>query len=119
MRTLFHLLLLFGVLIGLATQGVARAAEPCPIAQGPTSAMAGMEDCCPHNEPTGHDSAPCTDMTLACLAMAGCATMGALDPAEVTGVSAQGRSVARFWVMATTLHGRSVPPNIHPPARLG
>ena len=119
MKALVHLLLLFGVLIGLATQDVARAAESCPMEQAQTSAMAGMEGCCPHDEPTGHDGAPCKDMTLACLPMAGCATLGAFDPAELIGVTAQGPSVPQFWVMATTLHGWSVPPDIHPPARLG
>lgn len=105
MRTLFHVLLVFGVLIGLATQGVARAAEPCPMEQAKTSTMAGMEGCCPHDEPTSQDGAPCKDMTLACLAMAGCATLGALDPSKSTGVTSLGPSVPQFWAMATKLHG--------------
>ena len=68
MRALFHALLLIGVLFGLATQGVARAAEPCPMEHAQSSAMVGM-DCCPEDEPKNHDGAPCNEMSLACLAM--------------------------------------------------
>ena len=119
MRALFHILLLVGVLFGLATQGVALAAEPCTMEQAQSSAMAGMEDCCPQDGPSSHDGAPCSDMTLACLAMAGCATLCALHPDGVTGVAGQGSGAQQFWMMAIMLHGWSVPPDTHPPTRFG
>ncbi len=119
MRALFHILLLVGVLFGLATQGVALAAEPCPMEQAQSSAMAGMEDCCPQDGPSSHDGAPCSDMTLACLAMAGCATLGALDLDGTSELAVQKLGAPQFWMMATALYGRTIPPDTHPPARLG
>ena len=119
MRLLLHALLLIGVLFGLATQGVARAAEPCPMEHAQSSAMAGMEDCCPEDEPSSHDGAPCNEMTLACLAMTACATLGALDSFATTGLAPLGPGALPFWTLAASLRGRTVPPEIHPPARLG
>ena len=119
MRALLHILLLVGVLIGLATQGVALAAEPCPMEHFQSSAMDGMEDCCPEDGRASHDGAPCNDMTLACLAMVGCATLGAVASSGMTGVAGQRSGSPQFWGMATILHGRTIPPDTHPPARLG
>ena len=119
MRVLFHVLLLVGVLIGLATPGVALAAEPCPMERASSSAMAGMEDCCPQDGSSSHDGAPCSDMTLACLAMAGCATSSALDPDGTRDLAIQKLGVPQFWGMAIALRGRTIPPDTHPPARLG
>lgn len=119
MKALFRLLLLVGVLTGLATQGVALAAEPCPMEQQQTSVMADMEDCCPKHDPNGHDRAPCNDMTLACLAMAGCATLGATDVAPAPALAAAETSAPRFWMTEIALHGWSAPPDNHPPAPLG
>lgn len=117
MRALVHLLLLVGVLIGLVTQDVALAAEPCPMEQAQSTAMAGMEDCCPEQDRTHHHSAPCGDMTFACMAMAGCATLASLDADSGGWIHAT--AAQQFWQRATALHGRTIPPETHPPARLG
>lgn len=114
-----HALLLVGVLIGLATQGVALAAEPCPMEQAQSSTMAGMEDCCPEDGPSSHDGAPCSEMTLACVTMAGCANLGALGSDAMTGLDPQGLGATQFWILSAALHGRTIPPDTHPPARLG
>ena len=119
MRVLFHALLLIAVLIGLATQGVARAAESCPMEHAQSSVMTGMEDCCPEDEPKNHDGGPCNEMSLACLAMTSCATLGALDFHAGTGLVSQGLGALKFWTLAASLHGRTIPPETHPPARLG
>lgn len=119
MKALFHVLLLVSVLLGLAPQGVALAAEPCPMEQAQTSAMTDMEDCCSQDESAGHDRAPCTDMTFACLAMAGCTTLGATDFGPAAMPAAAEASAPRFWMTEVALHGWSAPPENHPPARLG
>lgn len=118
MRALLHVLLVVGVLIGLATQGVALAAERCPMEHAQSSEMGGM-DCCPQDGPSSHDGAPCSDMTLACLALAGCATLSALYPNGPSDLATQRLGAPQFWRMATTLRGRTIPPDTHPPARLG
>lgn len=119
MKALFHALLLIGALIGLATQGVARAAEPCPMKVAHSSVMVGMEGCCPEGEPRKHNGAPCDEMSLACLAMTSCATLGALDLDALAGLPGQEPGTSQFWMLLAALHGRTVPPDIHPPARLG
>ena len=119
MKALFYVLLLVGALLGFATQGVAVAAEPCPMEHAQSSAMAGMEDCCPDDAPSGHDGAPCKGLMLSCLAMAGCATLGAVNSAGVANAAGQGSGAPQFWMMTTALRGRTIPPDTHPPARLG
>ena len=119
MRALFHALLLVGVLLGLAAPAMARAGEPCPMEHAQSSAMAGMEDCCPEDEPSSHDGVACNEMTLACLAMTACATLGALDSAATTGLGSRELGSPQFWTLAASLHGRTIPPETHPPARLG
>ena len=119
MRTLLHTLLLVGILLGLATPSMARAAEPCPMEHAQATAMAGMEDCCPEDSPSSHDGVPCNEMTLACLAMTACATLGALDSEAMAGLAPQALGALQFWTLAASLHGRTIPPETHPPARLG
>lgn len=119
MKALFRALLLVGILMGLATQGVARAAQPCPMELTQSSAMAGMEECCPDATPKSHDGAPCEHITLACLSMVGCATLGAFENDALPKLAAHGLDAPQFWAIATTLRGRTVPPDTHPPARLG
>ena len=118
MRVLFHALLLIGVLIGLATQGVALAAEPCPMEHAQSSAMADMEDCCPEQDRSHHHSTPCGDMTFACIAVAGCAALAALDAYGADG-SVHSSDAPKFWQRTTALRGRTIPPDTHPPARHG
>lgn len=117
MKALVHLLLLVGVLFGLATQGVALAAEPCPMEQTQSSAMVGMEDCCPEQDRTHHQSAPCGDMTFACMATAGCATLASLDTDG--GDWSHASAAQQFWERPSALYGRTIPPDTHPPTRLG
>ena len=119
MRTLLHTLLLVGILFGLATPSMARAAEPCPMEHAQSTAVAGIEDCCSEDSPSSHDRIPCKQMTPACLAMTACATLGALDSDAMTGLAPQALGTLQFWTLAASLHGRTILPEIHPPARLG
>ncbi|MBX9898235.1 MAG: hypothetical protein K2Y17_10130 [Qipengyuania sp.] len=120
MRALVYILLLAGLVIGLAAHSAALAAEPCPMGQAHTSPMAGQEDCCPEGECAGEEKgAPWDDLALSCLAMAGCATLGALDSTAMARVAEQGPGASQFWTIATPLDGWSVPPDTHPPALLG
>lgn len=117
MRAVLHALLLIGVLIGLATQGAALAAEPCPMEHAQSSEMGAM-DCCPEDGSSSHSGAPCSDMTLACLVTTGCATLSVLQPNEPGDLAAHRPGGAQFWQSAAILRGRTIPPDTHPPARL-
>lgn len=118
MKALLHFLLLVSLLMGLVTQGSALGAEPCPMERVEAS-MAGMEDCCPQSGPGDHQGPPCSEMALACQAMAGCATMGVPTRGATTGEVALESDEPRFGTGASTLIGWAVPPDTHPPARLG
>lgn len=118
MRAVLHFLLLFSLLFGLAAEGAALAAEPCPMEHAQSSAMAGMDDCCPEDGPANHDGSPCEEITLACLAMTGCATMGALESEKIGSSIPSGHGAPLFWMLEPSLHGRTIPPDTHPPARL-
>ncbi len=118
MKAVLHFLLLFSVLLGLAAEGAALAAEPCPMEHTQSSAMAGMDDCCTEDGPANHDGASCKEMTLACLAMTGCATLAALESERIGGSIPHGHGAPLFWMLAPALHGRTIPPDTHPPARL-
>lgn len=117
MRGLLHVLLLIGALMGVAAQGVAFAAEPCSMEQAPPSAMAGME-CCPEDtQPQQRHQIPGHDMTLACMAMAGCTALAELAPAAETTAVAEAPTL-HFPQTVVVLHGRNVIPEPDPPAIL-
>ena len=122
MKFLFRLLLLFGVILGLAGQGVAFASSPCAEMQqeramaGP---MAGMPDCAIGQHNSDNGSAPCKDMTPGCLAMAGCAAivgLGTLSPNIEPPLAVAG---LELWSATSVLTGRSVAPEPDPPSLLG
>ena len=120
LRTLFLIVLLFGVVGGLSGKAAAEPWPPCANqALAQSAAMVGMTDCCPDKHKTGKHSAPCKDMAATCLATAGCATAALHDGAFVPlGVMAAND---HSWFRRTipVLYGRSIPPDPYPPSRLG
>lgn len=130
-RLLARLLLIFA-LFGLAGQGVAQAAPICPEMATASKMSANQmdatkaspaSDCMKAMEMAGHKqapaSAPCKHMTLACLAMAGCAPIFAarLDASLAAIPNHEGALTAPPPV--TVLTGRAVPPDLRPPVILG
>lgn len=120
LRSLFLVVLLFGVVGGLSGKAAAEPGPHCANgAMTHPATMAGMADCCPADDKTGKHSAPCKDMGATCLATAGCATAAVLGGADVPlgAMAANGHS----WFRRTipVLYGRSIPPDPYPPSRLG
>lgn len=118
MRLLLHALLLIGALMGVAAQGVAFAADPCPMEQAQPAAMAGMEDCCPEDSQKQHDKMPCQDMTLACMAMAGCAALAESAASAEVATSADS-ALLHYPRAVVAFRGRNLIPEPDPPAHLG
>ena len=118
-RLIRHLLLL-GVVLGLAGQGVAFAASPCAaMVQQQASAMAGMADCMSGHDKARKQSAPCKEMTPGCMAMAGCASLVTLDtPYSVVSKPLVVAATAT-WPATPVLMGRSIAPDPDPPSILG
>ena len=124
MKFLLRHLLLFGVILGLAGQGVAFASAPCPMMQhelaaAMSGATAGISDCdiCPDR--SGKSPSPCKDITLGCMAMAGCAALIAIDTiSPSTGAPLAAASLAH-WSATPILLGRSIAPDPDPPSHLG
>ena len=120
LRSLFLLILLFGVVGGLSGQAAAEPMPPCAhMAMAQSAAIVGMADCCPDKDKSSNDSGPCKGMATACLAMAGCTTVALNDGAYLPL-----RPVAandHFWFRQTipALYGRSIPPDPYPPSDFG
>ena len=120
MKFLFRLLLLIGVILGLAGQSVAFASSPCAKMQKEqATAMAGMADCAMSQHKADKKSAPCKGMTPGCLAMAGCAALvglGTLSPNIEPPLAIAGLELCSA---TSVLTGRSVAPEPDPPSLLG
>lgn len=124
MKFLLRHLLLLGVILGLAGQGVASASTPCPMMQhervaAMSGAMAGMSNCdmCP--EMSGKGPAPCKDMSLGCMAMAGCAALIAVDAISPSIDAPLNVASLAHWSATPILLGRSIAPDPDPPSHLG
>lgn len=120
LNRLFRHLLLLGVVLGLAGQGVAFASVPCAaMVQQQASAMAAMPDCMAGQDKSGKPAAPCKEMTPGCAAMAGCAALVALDaPYSVVSAPVIVAATAT-WPATPILVGRSIAPDPDPPSILG
>ena len=122
MKFLFRLLLLLGVILGLAGQGVAFASSPCAEMQkeqAMSGPMAGMPDCAMGQHKSDKDSAPCKDMTPGCLAMAGCVALVAVDTPSPTIQAPLLVASLNLWPETPVLLGRSIAPDPDPPSLLG
>lgn len=120
LRSLFLLLLLFGVVGGLSGQAAAESGPPCAhMAMTQSAAMVGMADCCPDKDKSGNDSGPCKGMANPCLAMAG-GTTAALNDGDYLRLGAVAAN-DHFWFLQniSVLYGRSIPPDPYPPSRPG
>lgn len=120
LKRLFRYFILFGVVLGLAGQGVAFASTPCDaMMQQQASAMTGMADCMMGQEEPDNQPTPCKDMTPGCMAMAGCASLVALDvPFSLVGEPLIVAATAT-WPATPVLIGRSIAPDPDPPSFLG
>ena len=122
MKFLFRHLLLLGVILGLAGQGVAFASSPCAgmqTEQATSTPMAGMTDCNMAQHRSDKGPVPCKDMTPGCLAMAGCAALIVVDTATPTIAAPLRVAVVDLWPAAPGLLGRSIAPDPDPPSLLG
>ena len=119
LRSLFLLLLLFGLVGGLSGQAAAEPGPPCAhMAMAQSAAMVGMADCCPDKDKSGRDSGPCKGMANVCLAMAGCAAVALNSGADLPFGVVPGNDLSWFRQNIPVLYGRTIPPDPYPPSRL-
>ena len=122
MKFLLRHLLLLGVILGLAGQGVAFASSPCAEMQkeqAMSGPMAGMPDCAMGQHKPEKQSVPCKDMTPGCLAMAGCVALVAVDTLSPTTQAPLLVASLNLWPTTPVLLGRNVAPDPDPPSLLG
>ena len=122
MKFLLRLLLLLGVIAGLAGQSVVFASSPCAEMQQEQAMpvpMAGMPDCAMGQHKPEKQSVPCKDMTPGCLAMAGCAALVAVDTLLPTTQAPLLVASLDLWPTTPVLLGRSIAPDPDPPSLLG
>lgn len=119
LKFLLRHLLLLGVVLGLAGQGMAFASTPCPAMQQQESAMAGMPDCMAGQAKSGKQSAPCKEMMPGCMDMMGCASLVALDASYSVVSKPLIVTATASWPATPVLFGRSIAPDPDPPSILG
>ena len=118
-------LLLLVVLLGLASQGIARETAPCKqMAQAEMAAMHGMAGMaampdCPGMRNAGKGKAPCKDMSLGCFATANCPAGIASAAEPQLDALIPPPLLAAIWPAMQALHGREIAPDPNPPAHLG
>jgi hypothetical protein len=124
MKFLLRHILLLGVILGLAGQGVAFASTPCAMMQAEQASsmsgpMAGMPDCAMGQHTSDKGSTPCKNMTAGCLAMAGCTALVAVD--SLTPIMQAPLLLANLdlWPATSVVRGREVAPELDPPSFLG
>lgn len=109
-------------LLGLVGQSAAYAMPMCDhlakaeLAQG--AEMAAMADCMKGEHKTDKGSEPCKGMTPGCMARIGCVSLPTLAPLAICFDLTTLDRQELGWHSAPTLHGRTVPPDLHPPAFL-
>lgn len=109
-------------MLGLAGQGVAFASSPCAemqTEQAMSAPMAGMPDCDMAQHKSDKAPVPCKDMTLGCMAMAGCAALIAVDTIAPSIAAPLAAASLAHWSAAPVLLGRSIAPDPDPPSQLG
>lgn len=115
MKTLLHLVLLIGALTGLMGQSIAMAMAPVTVAGTQVAAMADMDDCADIAGPMQGDM-PCKKITWQCIAAMGCGSAAITLP-SITAEAAPGSArMAPPRPMIAALVGRTVAPEIDPPA---
>jgi len=109
-------------LLGLVGQGAAYATPPCNFMakaqMAQSSDMGSMDDCMKGAHKTDKGPLPCAGMTPGCMAMTGWVSLPAFNsaPAALTWPAFGAQQVTAL--PEPPLHGRSVPPDLHPPAIL-
>lgn len=117
---LIRYLFIFGVVLGLAGQGVASASTPCmAMMQRQASAMVGMSDCMAGQDKPDKQSTPCKEMMPGCLAMSGCAVLAALDGPTAAVHEPLFVATAASWPATSVLIGRNIAPDPDPPSFFG
>lgn len=120
LNRLVRCLFIFGVVLGLAGQGVASASTPCmAMMQRQVTAMDGMSDCMAGQDKPVKQSAPCKEMMPGCLAMSGCAVLAALDGPSAAVHEPLFVATTASWPATPVLIGRNIAPDPDPPSILG
>ena len=118
----FRQFALIVALLGLFGQSAAYASQPCEIMvtaqMAQSSDMGSMDDCMKGGHKTDKGSEPCKGMTPGCMAMAGCVSLPAFNSASAVLDRPSFGAQQLSALPEPPLHGRSVPPDLHPPAIL-
>lgn len=118
-KRMLRLLLVVGALLGLFGQGIAFAIGPSfPETVEAEASMAKDMDCPEMAKMQHEDQQPCKGLTLGCIAQMGCVVpMTLKEPAAPLAGEAI-TSMPATWPLLSTLAGRDIAPEPHPPSRL-
>lgn len=115
MKTLLHLVLLFGAMIGLMGQSTAMAMAPVTVAGAQMAAIADMGNCTEVAAPM-QGGMPCKKITWQCIAAMGCGSPAISLPTVRTETALHIAPLPHARRVIAALLGRTVAPEIDPPA---
>lgn len=116
MKTLLHLVLLFGAMTGLLGQSIAMAMAP--VASVSVVAMVDMGDCADMADEPTQGETPCKKITLQCIAAMGCAAAAIALPTFTPEAAPTALSLVHARSKVAAMVGSSVAPALDPPAFL-
>lgn len=111
MKILPHLLLLFGAMTGLLGQSTAVAMAPAV-----SVSMSGVGHCTNMAEGGTKDDLLCKKITWQCAAAMNCAPVAIALPTNTTEAASRVGRLPHFWPLIPVMLGRSVSPELDPPA---
>lgn len=114
MKTLLHLVLLFGAMTGLLGQSVAMAMAP--VAGVSMAAMADMDCCADRADGSRQGDMPCKKLTWQCIAAMGCAPAAIALPTFTAEAARRAVRLPHARPVVAVMRGRSVAPELDPPA---
>lgn len=119
MKRAFHLLLVFGALIGLFGQAAAYAAGPQ--VSGAPMTMSQMDAECMEmmQQVPAPAEKPCKGLTLDCIAAMGCVVPIVLRDPGAPAVAPEILPTRAYWPALAVLIGHDPAPEVHPPNLLG
>ena len=116
-KILLHLILLFGAMTGLMGQSTAMAMRPVTAVSTTMTAMVGRSDCPEMASPMRGDT-PCKKITWQCIAAMGCGSAAIALPSFMAEAAPHAVRLPHVRPVVATMLGRSVAPEIDPPAFL-
>lgn len=114
MKSLLYLALLFSAMTGLLGQSTAMAIVP--VTHASMATMRAMDSCADMMDGSKHGDMPCKKITWRCIAAMGCTMATIAEPTFATAAAPRRARLPHVRPVVAAMRGRSVAPELDPPA---